>query len=375
MMMRMSSRMNWLRTNLTAVSHAVAMNITVVGTFVGDIVMSMVSPVNCAVIGVGRMGMVHARILNQIQEVNVVAVVDSRPEAGASLARELETTWYASTEATLRDAAIEAWLIATPTPTHPVIVRSALEAGIHVLCEKPLSLDAREGSTLGRLAGRQGLVLQIGFWRRFSAPWKIAKETLDAGLIGDPVMIRLSQWDAYPPPAAFCDPRVSGGLAIDCGVHEFDLAEWFTGSTVTTVTGRNLRIVDDAVRRSGDVDNLVAMLDLENGVTAMVDLSRNGRYGDDVRTEILGSEGALLIDSLPTGRTRLATAGGIRVLEDSVCGDAMKDGIANQARAFASRVRGESVDVPTAEASTRAVAIGRAVQRASQIGSAEKVLI
>lgn len=333
----------------------------------------MLTPLKLAVVGVGRMGQLHARVLSEIDEVDVVAIVDSRFEAAERLSRELDVMSYPDLDSALAHEGVEALLIATPTPTHPTLVRTALGAGIHVLCEKPLSLDLSEGSELGELADRSNLVLQIGFWRRFSAPWVAARKALEAGAIGEPVMIRLSQWDANPPPPEFCDPAVSGGLAIDCGVHEFDLAEWFTGSTVSSVVGRNMRLVDAAVNESGDVDNLVAMLELADGVTATVDLSRNGRYGDDVRTEILGSEGALLIDSIPTGRTRLATSAGIHVLEDSRVDDAQADGMTNQARAFASCVRGETVDVPTAMASARAVAIGRAIQRSADTGLSERV--
>ncbi|MFV1999513.1 MAG: Gfo/Idh/MocA family oxidoreductase [Acidimicrobiia bacterium] len=335
----------------------------------------MLTPLKLAIVGVGRMGQVHARILSQIDEVDLVAVVDGQSDIVEALAKELDVLSYSNVGAIPGEHGIQAWLIATPTPTHPDLVRIALDAGMNVLCEKPLSLDPSEGAELGELADRKGLVLQIGFWRRFSPPWTAARRSLLAGAIGEPVMIRLSQWDANPPPPAFCDPSVSGGLAIDCGVHEFDLVEWFTGSTVVSVTGRNLRLVDPAVGTSGDVDNLLALLDLENGVTATVDLSRNSRYGDDVRTEILGSEGALLIDLLPTGQTRLATASGIHILEDSRSSDATADGIANQGRAFVARVRGGAFDVPGAAVSTRAVEIGRAIQRSTNTGLAEPVSV
>ena len=333
----------------------------------------MSTPLRMAVIGVGRMGRIHARILNALDEIDLVAVVDSRTEVVDALGTELDVMPYTSVDALLSDDSVAAWLIATPTPTHPSLVRSGLSAGLDILCEKPLSLEPSEGAELGDLANRIGRVLQVGFWRRFSPPWRAAKAALDQGAIGEPVMLRLSQWDADPPPPGFCDPTVSGGLAIDCGVHEFDLAEWLTDSAVTSVTGRNLRLVDPDVGASGDVDNLVAMLDLGEGVIATVDLSRNCRYGDDVRTEILGSKGALLIDVLPTGRTRIATAAGVQVLKDSKTGDATAAGIAGQARAFAARVRGKTVDVPMAAASTRAVAIGRAVQRSAETGLPEAV--
>jgi predicted dehydrogenase len=214
------------------------------------------------------------------------------------------------------------------------------------------------------MAAERELVLQVGFWRRFAPPWRVAKDCIAAGEIGRPLMVRLAQWDADPPPPTFCDPAVSGGLAIDCGVHEFDLAEWLTGRPITRVAAWALPIVDAGVGAAGDVDNLVAVLELEGGAVATVDLSRNARYGDDVRTEVLGSDGALLIDLLPVSRTRLGTASGMRELADSVVDDAMAAGVAGQARAFAAAVRGEAVEVPLAPASRRATRIGRAVMEA-----------
>ncbi len=167
---------------------------------------------------------------------------------------------------------------------------------------------------------------------------------------------------------------MSGGLAIDCGVHEFDLAEWLTGRAITQVSAWALPIVEPAVGEAGDVDNLVAVLELDGGAVATVDLSRNARYGDDVRTEVLGSNGALLIDLLPSSRTRLGSVRGMRELAESSVDDAMAVGVADQARAFAHAVRGETVDVPGAEASVRATEVGRAVIAASGSGGKIRVV-
>lgn len=308
------------------------------------------------------MGRFHLEALRQIDDVAITAVVEPSAASIAAAGDGIgDARVLSGVDALADDDRVEAWLVSTPTPTHPEITRRALEAGIHVLCEKPLALDPGEGDLLGALAAERGLVLQVGFWRRFSPPWARARELIRRGAIGFPVMIRLAQWDAYPPPAAFCDPEVSGGLAVDCGVHEFDLAEWLTGLPVQRVRGHRLPIVDDSLAAAGDVDNLLAVLHLEGGPVATVDLSRNARFGDDVRTEVLGSDGALLIETLPAARARLGTAGGMVVVPGSEAGDAMAAGVAAQARAFAAAVRGEDAEVPTAAASTRALRIAAAV--------------
>ena len=327
------------------------------------------APLQLAVVGVGRMGTFHARTLAALDTISVTALADVSKEQVAAVADELGgIATYPSPETLLEASDVEAWLIATTTPSHPELVRKALGAGLHVLCEKPLALDPAVGAELSAVAQAKGLVLQVGFWRRFSPPWVRAKELLDAGAIGRPLLLRLAQWDAEPPPPAFCDPEVSGGLAIDCGVHEFDLVEWLTGRKIQRVDARRLPIVDAGLEAVGDVDNLLAVLDLDDGSVAIVDLSRNARYGDDVRTEILGSEGALFVNLLPEGRTRIGDAKGLRVVAGSETQDAMAAGVFAQAKAFATAIRGSTIDLPDGAASNRAVTVGRAVQEATRSG-------
>jgi myo-inositol 2-dehydrogenase/D-chiro-inositol 1-dehydrogenase len=332
----------------------------------------MDEPLRLVVMGVGRMGRIHAEQLADRPGISLVGVADAVPGTAAALADQLGIEPIDPVSLPARED-VEAWVVATPTTTHPDVVRSALSAGVHVLCEKPLALDLGVGSDLAMQARSVGRVLQIGFWRRFSPPWSTAKRLIDAGAIGRPLMLRLSQWDADPPPPSFCRPEVSGGLAIDCGVHEFDLAEWLTGASIERVRARNLPIVESEVGLAGDVDNLVAMLDLTGGAVATVDLSRNCRYGDDVRTEILGEGGAIMVDMLPHGRTRLATSSGVETVEGSVVDDPLVAGVLEQASVFARLARGEVIAHPDAAASDRALAVGRAIQTAAATDGAVDV--
>lgn len=315
------------------------------------------------------MGSFHARTLVGSASIEVIAVTDQNAAAAIEVAAEIGAAAIGSLDELLERRDVAAWLIATPTLTHGDVVRATLDGGLHVLCEKPLSLDATESVELGRLAADRGLVLQVGFWRRFSPPWVSARELIQRGAIGRPLLVRLAQWDADPPPATFCDPAVSGGLAIDCGVHEFDLVEWLTGLGIERVTAHGLPLVDEAIGAVGDVDNLLAILELEGGAIATVDLTRNCRYGDDVRTEILGADGAIFVDLLPRGRTRLATATGIEVVPGSETADAFAAGVALQAEAFAAAVQTGFDAIPRATTSTRALEIGRAVQDAAATGT------
>ena len=332
-------------------------------------------PLRLAIIGVGRMGAFHARALAAAADgIAIVAVADaSQASLDAVAGVVADAAVYSSVDEVFADRNVEACLIATPTPSHPAVVRSALAAGLHVLCEKPLSLDPEDSVRLGTLARDADRVLQVGFWRRFSPPWVEAREAIVADRIGRPLFVRLSQWDADPPPASFCDPAVSGGLAVDCGVHEFDLAEWLTGLEIERVQAWALPPVDGGLADVGDHDNLLAVLQLTGGAVATVDLSRNARYGDDVRTEVLGSRGAVFIEILPTGRARLGPADGVALMAGSEVDDATAAGVVNQMKAFAAAVRGADIELPGAMASARATLVAHAVQRAAATGDTVEV--
>jgi predicted dehydrogenase len=333
------------------------------------------SRLKLALIGLGRMGRVHAHALAESTKIEVVAIADPSRQ---SIEFAENTFQSASTFADYRQAMIhdgvEACLIASPTPLHAEMVQHALGENLHVLCEKPLALDVEVAKKLASEADSNNRVLQIGHWRRFSPPWVTAKRLLDEGAIGEPLMIRLSQWDANSPPASFCDVKVSGGLAIDCGVHEYDLAEWFFGKPANSVRAWNLPLVEKSLEAVGDVDNLCAVLEFAESRTAIVDLSRNCRYGDDVRTEILGSNGAIFVDLLPTGRTRLATKDGVVEVSGSQAQDATSAGVANQLDAFVQAIRvGRAVTVPNGYDSARSTNIGHAAISSAKSG--DKVVV
>lgn len=333
------------------------------------------SRLKLALIGLGRMGRVHAQALAKSMKIEVVAIADSSRQSIEFAENTFPNAWtFADYRQAMRADGIEACLIASPTPLHAEMVQLALGENLHVLCEKPLALDVEVARKLASEAESKNLVLQIGHWRRFSPPWVTAKRVLDEGAIGDPLMIRLSQWDANSPPASFCDVKVSGGLAIDCGVHEYDLAEWFFGEPAQAVRAWNLPLVEKSLEAVGDVDNLCAVLEFAESRTAIVDLSRNCRYGDDVRTEILGSDGAIFVDLLPTGRTRLATKDGVVEVSGSQAEDATSAGIENQLDAFVDAIKvGHVGSVPNGHDSARSTNIGHAAIRAAKSG--EKVVV
>ena len=324
-----------------------------------------------ALIGAGRMGRTHARALARSRLVRLVAVCDPVPGVAAAVA-PAGATVHLDVAEVLADPSIAGVLIAAPTPLHDRLVEQALVAGKHVLCEKPLTLDVRRDHELGRLAESLGLVLQVGFWRRFAWPYREAARLLADGAIGTPRLARLSQWNSQPPPPAFCDPAVSGGIEIDCGVHELDLAAWLLGSPIAHVSAAGTP-GDPAIAAVGDVETLVALAVTAGGAPATIDLARSVRYGDDVRSEIVGARGALLISAAGTGSLHLGDSTGLS--EQPVPSDhVLDDALAAQADCFARAVGGHrDPDLPGSATSAHALAAAQAMRRARLSGEVELV--
>jgi myo-inositol 2-dehydrogenase/D-chiro-inositol 1-dehydrogenase len=325
-----------------------------------------------ALIGAGRMGRTHARALARSEHARLVAVADPLPGA-AEAAAPPGTTPHQDMSEILADTTIDGVLIAAPTPLHDALVERALIAGKHVLCEKPLTLDVHRDIALGRLAESLDLVLQVGFWRRFAWPYREAARLLAEGAIGDPRLMRLAQWDSAPPPPAFCDPAVSGGLEIDCGVHELDLAAWLLGSPIARVSAVAAH-GDPAIEAVGDVEALVALAVTAGGAPATIDLARSVRYGDDVRTEIVGAHGALLISAIGTGSLHVGDSSGLR--ESPAQSDhVLDDALAAQADCFARAIAGHrDAALPGSAASAHALAAAQAMRRARLSGAVELVV-
>jgi myo-inositol 2-dehydrogenase/D-chiro-inositol 1-dehydrogenase len=263
---------------------------------------------------------------------------------------------------------VEAVVIAAPTPAHEPIVEAALATGRHVLCEKPLTFDPAADARLADEAARGGRVLHVGFLRRHAAPYVEAVRLLHGGAIGEPRLVRAAQWDATPPGPAFLDPAVSGGLEVDCGIHEMDLAAWLLGSPVMRVAAveapSRAEIAD-----AGDVEALAALAATAAGHPVTVDLHRSCRFDDLVRSELVGSEGAMVVTFWGPGRLELGDASGLREVGGVVDGgDVVAAALARQLDSLAAAVAGEAVSAAGPAESAAALSASLAMRRARLSG-------
>jgi scyllo-inositol 2-dehydrogenase (NAD+) len=256
----------------------------------------MKAKLNLGLVGVGRMGIAYARYLAQrIPRATLYAVSDVRAEAAEAVRQEFGAAKaYSNYHDLINDPAIDAVVVMTPTKAHKEVVVAAAAAKKPIFCEKPLALTLADAVAMQAAVARSGVFFQLGFMRRFDAGYAAAKKQIAAGAIGRPCVFKSTSKDKERPNVDYLRPENSGGLFIDMGIHDFDLARWFIGE-VASVHSVGGVLAYPEMAGIGDWDNAISTLQFENGCIGAVTLSRNGVYGYGIHTEIVGTEGTIQV--------------------------------------------------------------------------------
>jgi len=268
-------------------------------------------PLGIAVIGAGRAGLIHAgNFLRSVPGARLVALADPVAESLARARQELGVE-NAQTDyrRVLEDPTVQAVVIATPTAYHREIAVAAAEAGRHVLCEKPMAMDSSECDAMIAAAERAGIVLQIGFMRRYSDDFLEAKARIEAGEIGEVVQVRTqTHGPSYPRPWMF-DLRKSNGPLAEVNSHDIDSVRWFSGSDIVEVyaIAGNFRTPEARADFPDFYDQVLLSARLANGAQASISGAQGVQYAYDARCEILGTHGLITIGTLTGGTTLVCT--------------------------------------------------------------------
>jgi myo-inositol 2-dehydrogenase / D-chiro-inositol 1-dehydrogenase len=251
--------------------------------------------IDVAVLGAGRMGQTHIRTLAGIPNVRVIVVADPDLEAaerGRAIVRAERA--IASPEEAILDPRVEAVVIVTPTNTHASLIEAAVRAGKAVWSEKPIALNLTETQRVVELVQRTGIPVQLGFMRRFDPGYVMAKERIESDSLGRLETFRALSRDTFPPPLEFL--KTSGGLFLDMAVHDLDLARFLVGE-VEEVQAWGSVLIDERFAQADDIDTAVTMLKFQNGVLGVVETSRRSAWGYDIRTEVAGSTGKVVVEA------------------------------------------------------------------------------
>jgi myo-inositol 2-dehydrogenase/D-chiro-inositol 1-dehydrogenase len=254
--------------------------------------------VKLALVGVGRMGEIHASNAMGLKgKALVVAIVDSVIEKAEAVAKLVgDAKVYESVDRMLVAVDVDAAIVSVPNNIQLSIVEQLVDNGIHILCEKPVGLIPEHLEELALKAERKNVQIHAGYNRPFDQGYEKAKNFVESGGVGKVTYIHSQTLDPEPPKGWEADPTKSGGIFFTTCVHDFQTVIYLTGRRVQKVRATGSVYVHDDLRSRGDFDDVFVKLWLDNGVVATVRANRFCSYGHDVRVEVYGTRGAIRIE-------------------------------------------------------------------------------
>ncbi|KAF9895129.1 hypothetical protein FE257_000031 [Aspergillus nanangensis] len=275
---------------------------------------------NIGVVGLGRMGQRHAlNILHRIPRARLVSVCSVAAHEIDWAKENLEpegVSIFTEFSAMIRHPGLQAVIIASSTPMHIEHTRAAMEQGISVLCEKPVTTDLsllRE--LIDSVSKNPTAKVMVGFVRRFDEEYRCALQKIQEGAIGDPIIVRSQGAETLDKSGFFIDyARQSGGIFVDTVIHDIDLTLSFLGEDIKpkALWATGLIAHHHEMCQFGDVDNAVGVVEFWGGKIAHYYHSRTTAHGYDNCTEIVGKTGKVSINLTPLkNRVQVSNAAGI----------------------------------------------------------------
>lgn len=317
------------------------------------------------------MGYVHARNALATDGATLVAVGSTRAARAQEVARELGVR-AASYEELLQADDIDAIVVAARSIDHAQVGCNVLRAGKHLFLEKPGATElAGHDQLMAESAARPAQLVHVGYHRRYDAGFVEAHRLVASGAIGEPLLVLVTSRDIRTPEPE--DPIPSGGFLVDMASHDYDTACWFLEQEpVEAFTARQAKVYPE-LEALGDLDNAIVTVRFDGGGIATTHVSRACAFGHDVRCEIVGSEGSVLIGNA-------ASWGGVTLVTARHAGefavdyrDLFADAYRGELAAFVAACAGDGPPGPSLADDRRAVAVGIAA-RASAVDGVPRVV-
>ncbi|KAJ5176529.1 uncharacterized protein N7482_002406 [Penicillium canariense] len=326
-----------------------------------------------AVAGIGRMGMRHARhfatLTPRAELIAVCSPVQSELDAAKA---EFGVRTYKDYETMLREEeTLQAVVVASATTVHAEQAIKAIERGLHVLCEKPISTSPEISQSVvdaykTSIKAHPSQKVICGFSRRFDASYRDAHARMAAGSIGTPSVFRSQTCDKLDPSGFFVAyAEFSGGIFVDCSIHDIDLALWFFGeeSRVKSVAAVGITAVQPDLRKHNDRDNALGIIEFYGGKIAQLYCSRMMAAGQEDCTEIFGTNGKIAINTQPLlNLVNLYESTGIRREIPADYYGRFREAFITEANEFTASCLDDTKPPLRLEAAVKAVTIGCALQ-------------
>lgn len=333
---------------------------------------------NVVLIGCGHIGKAHISDIYYREDIRIKAVVDSN----LSRAKEFQRMYGAEFADVdympyLQMEDVDIVIIATPVSSHLRMLRDALHYQKHVLCEKPLALNYKDGKAFYDLCKAAKTKVSVGYILRYNDTFRKVKELIAQGVIGNLKVVRMTQnhhimnVDRYHALLRECTPQ------LDCGVHYYDLMQWLSGGTITAVSGMGTKIATEFADVQADYG--IANLFLDNGVVGYYEAGWSRGISSSNVKEFIGDAGSISVTLRQFRREHTEEGDLIEVFHNNTG----KYEIINvpsdykpmyrQISALIDQIEGRPSEVPSMEEAFQTFCVGIAADQAIRTG--EKVLV
>ncbi|AXE40149.1 Gfo/Idh/MocA family protein [Acidipropionibacterium virtanenii] len=321
-----------------------------------------------AVVGAGRIGRHHARLLTAGEVAGLELTVLADPfapdldelAAGLGVSRTVRDPLELA-----GDDGVDAVVITAPAKLHPELIEAFAGAGQHIFTEKPLGVDVASAARAAADAEKAGIVFQVGFNRRFAESWVNAKKAVEAGVVGS--VQRVHSLTRDPGPFGADPARIAAGTVFnETLIHDFDTICWLNaGSEPVEVYAVADALVAPQARESGFQDSAVVVIRFDNGAIATAEASFCAMYGYDLRGEVFGSAGMVQMGDPTNTAARVFDASGMHADTRGTDESRYHGAYRGEFQAFADRIGGADVAVPGAVDGLRAQWIAAASIRSA----------
>jgi UDP-N-acetyl-2-amino-2-deoxyglucuronate dehydrogenase len=252
--------------------------------------------INIAVIGAGNISQIHVLALQQIEKAKITVVCNKNEARGRPLAARAGADWVQDAAAVAARDDVDILIIGTPSGTHEELAVMGMQAGKHVLVEKPLEITLSRIDHMLEVAAQTGMALGCIFQSRMSKGAQAAQQAISSGRLGDLVLANaLIPWsrnsDYYKDNWRGTWALDGGGALMNQSIHSIDLLHWLAGdvdSIMAAVTTRRHAIETE--------DTASAVLQFKNGAQGIIQGTTALSHGHGSRVELLGTLGAILLE-------------------------------------------------------------------------------
>ncbi len=260
-----------------------------------------------AILGMGRIGKVHADTIQANSNAELAAIHDPINNEINRLQKRYSCQQMSLDDITNNDQ-IKGILICTPTDTHVDLIKRFLYTKKAVFCEKPLDLNLRKVKKLVQLVSESKSQVMLGFNRRFDPHFAKLKAHLTKKEIGVIEQITITSRDPNPPTIEYI--KQSGGIFKDMAIHDLDMAVFLADEKIHSITALGSNFVSKKIEQAGDYDTATILMRTISGKQISIINSRRATYGYDQRVEVHGWKGSLKVNNPTLSEIELAKEAG-----------------------------------------------------------------